>query len=825
MKKDVDTNQRGCTSQSGDTEIPIVVIDTETKPKIQRVPRMFRGVEANQNCYDPLVVSIGPFHHSKELEIMEEHKCTMTHQYAEYAGQSYDLLYNKVKAIAGAARNCFSLDSSPEVVLDEEKFTKMMFHDGCFILQFIQCFVNDYKDLNMKLCLAAFVKRDLLLLENQLPFLVLRELMSSKEDEWKKTFSTFFTGILVLHSDSLRKIDFDKCTHLLDMIHTLLIDKDALSAPKYNRKSGSTDWFSCRSAKELNAAGIHFRPSQEGEKRERRRFENRESGGSRPERAAAEREERTGGGGVIRHGGGSISGFDSMVWVIWGWVIVSADKGAREDNLGEIACAQVNGSVKLESTGDKEKIKSSVQVGSEVCTPKPMMILQKGVIGSKKQQTARKIANMIKNPSALKPKNWLPSSETKWIGEREVVEAAGSGTGGSGSRRLWELQDQELEEWGAGGCASCRTGGGIGEREGVGATESGTGGSGSGRVWELQNWRIEEREGVGAAGSGTGGSGSGRVWKLQDQEFEDRVAGGCGSCRIRNWWIGEREGVEVVGSGIGGSGSRRLWELQDQELEVGSGSGRVWELQNWRIGEWEGVEAAGSGIGGSGSGRVLELQDQELVDRVAGGCGSCKISNWRRALRACSLVCLRLLVYMPCLLATVCDLVIGKREVVGAAGSGTGGSGSGRVLKLQDKELQDRVAGGCGSCRIRNWRIGEREGVEAAGSGIGGGTGLQEVVGAAGSATGGSGNGRVWELQNWRWDRSGGRGSRRIGIGGSGNGRVWELQNWRIGLQEFVGAAGSGTGGSGSGRVWELQNWRIGEREGVGATGSRTGGG
>ncbi|KAK4842233.1 hypothetical protein QYF36_018037 [Acer negundo] len=56
---------------------------------------------------------------------------------------------------------------------------------------------------------------------------------------------------------------------------------------------------------------------------------------------------------------------------------VSADKIAHEDNLGEIACAQVNGSVKLESTDDKEKSKSSVQVGSEVCTTKPMMIFQK----------------------------------------------------------------------------------------------------------------------------------------------------------------------------------------------------------------------------------------------------------------------------------------------------------------------------------------------------------------------------------------------------------------------------------------------------------------
>ncbi|KAK0608397.1 hypothetical protein LWI29_030102 [Acer saccharum] len=64
---------------------------------------------------------------------------------------------------------------------------------------------------------------------------------------------------------------------------------------------------------------------------------------------------------------------------------------------------------------------------------------------------------------------------------------------------------------------------------------------------------------------------------------------------------------------------------------------------------------------------------------------------------------------------------IGELEGVGAAGSGTGGSGSRRLRELQDQELEDWGAGGCGSCRIRNWRIGEREGVGAAGSGTGGG--------------------------------------------------------------------------------------------------------
>ncbi|KAI9160243.1 hypothetical protein LWI28_006478 [Acer negundo] len=262
MKKDVDTDQqRGCTSQSGDTEMPVVVIDIETNLKIQGVPPMLRGVEENKKCYDPLVVSIGPFHHLKELHITEEHKIAIARQYAENGGQSYDLLYNKVKAIAGDARNCFSLNSSAEVELVEEKFTKMMFLDGCFILQFIRCFVNDLKDLKMKLYLAAFVKRDLFLLENQLPFLVLRELMSkNKEEEWKKMLSTFFNGVLVHPSDSPREIDFDQCAHLLDMIHTLLIDKVALSAPQHSKID--SDLFSCRSAKELKAAGIYFRPSQ-----------------------------------------------------------------------------------------------------------------------------------------------------------------------------------------------------------------------------------------------------------------------------------------------------------------------------------------------------------------------------------------------------------------------------------------------------------------------------------------------------------------------------------------------------------------------------------
>lgn len=66
-------------------------------------------------------------------------------------------------------------------------------------------------------------------------------------------------------------------------------------------------------------------------------------------------------------------------------------------------------------TDDKENSKSSVPEGAEISTPKPVMASQKedAVTDSKKCQTAKKIASLIKNPSVLRPKQNLQSSQAK----------------------------------------------------------------------------------------------------------------------------------------------------------------------------------------------------------------------------------------------------------------------------------------------------------------------------------------------------------------------------------------------------------------------------
>lgn len=63
------------------------------------------------------------------------------------------------------------------------------------------------------------------------------------------------------------------------------------------------------------------------------------------------------------------------------------------------------------NNGEDASLKSggaSIEVGKEACTPNPAIATT-----SKKQQTAKKIAALVKNPSALKTKSQLQSSTMK----------------------------------------------------------------------------------------------------------------------------------------------------------------------------------------------------------------------------------------------------------------------------------------------------------------------------------------------------------------------------------------------------------------------------
>ncbi|KAM3288691.1 hypothetical protein P3S67_022121 [Capsicum chacoense] len=94
------------------------------KPKIQKVPKKLHEIESNVRYYEPLVFSIGPFHHGKpELQLMEKHKELLAVQVADQDSTkerregilrwlptnsvSIDELYEKVKNIMHNVRGYY----------------------------------------------------------------------------------------------------------------------------------------------------------------------------------------------------------------------------------------------------------------------------------------------------------------------------------------------------------------------------------------------------------------------------------------------------------------------------------------------------------------------------------------------------------------------------------------------------------------------------------------------------------------------------------------------------------------------------------------------
>ncbi|KAJ6300595.1 hypothetical protein OIU76_021398 [Salix suchowensis] len=172
------------------------------EPNIPEVPVKLK--EKKEECYRPLAVSIGPYHYpDRELQQVEKLKARMMVEFVKDSGapRSEDF-YVKVKEDLQKARGCYP-ESITENFNDEE-FIKRMFIDGCFILQFMHCLVNESEKLEMSEQQIFHVKRDLLLLENQLPFAVLDSLRKQRYENLSES-NEIINNFLSLHIRSSSK--------------------------------------------------------------------------------------------------------------------------------------------------------------------------------------------------------------------------------------------------------------------------------------------------------------------------------------------------------------------------------------------------------------------------------------------------------------------------------------------------------------------------------------------------------------------------------------------------------------------------------------------
>ncbi|KAE8098680.1 hypothetical protein FH972_016724 [Carpinus fangiana] len=241
--------------------------------KIQKVIFLLRDHNHFVKYFEPRVASIGPIHHGNtKYELGEKYKLRLAYQFVQGLslnnGDNLDNdinhLYKKINKAIKKLRECFEEEVTKKY--DDETLTWMLFVDGCAILQYIFCAANydKFEELNIKNDSVAFAQQDLFLLENQVPYCLLKLLMrfSGKEDELKKSIEIFIRNV---SSQQMELIEKREPIHLLDLLRTTLLGPaDTSSRKKLTcpRSEDDPDWQSYRNVQELKSAGIQLKRSK-----------------------------------------------------------------------------------------------------------------------------------------------------------------------------------------------------------------------------------------------------------------------------------------------------------------------------------------------------------------------------------------------------------------------------------------------------------------------------------------------------------------------------------------------------------------------------------
>ncbi|KDO36154.1 hypothetical protein CISIN_1g043206mg, partial [Citrus sinensis] len=96
------------------------------------VPDVLRKL--NEKAYEPELLAIGPYHHSKHhLSAFEEHKISYLQTLIERTGIRYAEYVRAMWALEERARNCYG----GSISFGKNEFVQMMFFDSCFIVEVI----------------------------------------------------------------------------------------------------------------------------------------------------------------------------------------------------------------------------------------------------------------------------------------------------------------------------------------------------------------------------------------------------------------------------------------------------------------------------------------------------------------------------------------------------------------------------------------------------------------------------------------------------------------------------------------------------------------
>lgn len=231
---------------------------------IYRAPVRLR--ESNEKIFTPQVVSLGPLHHGKEeLKAMQEHKILYLQDFLEWSEASMKELIRVVEERETELRNCYA----ETIDLVSEDFVKMMLLDASFIIVVLlkscgEGFKRSNDRIFNKPWMESDVSLDMCLIENQLPFFILEDLLeaSRKYSPAEVKYSLieltykFFEerrGSWILKKGILEEIDPSEVAHFVDFI------RKCQEPSESDRTEKELETTNVPSITELHQAGVKFR--------------------------------------------------------------------------------------------------------------------------------------------------------------------------------------------------------------------------------------------------------------------------------------------------------------------------------------------------------------------------------------------------------------------------------------------------------------------------------------------------------------------------------------------------------------------------------------
>ncbi|PSS30631.1 UPF0481 protein [Actinidia chinensis var. chinensis] len=239
---------------------------------IYKVPASVK--DRNQKAYEPQLASFGPYHHGKEhLMRMEEHKHRALFHFLRRSNKPLELYFACLLEVVQDLKDSYdSLDPSWQ---SDNRFLQLMILDGCFMLEFLRCNTNngppgDYFGYDPifsyhgELHILSIVRRDMLLLENQLPIMVLQKLVAAEAGEEAEEAEEHVHSLVCLFC-YLDPVTTLRGLHMLDVARNFLVGVEFPHFRTTRRERTYTNMIDLiGSAMDLHEAGIRFKWSRTG---------------------------------------------------------------------------------------------------------------------------------------------------------------------------------------------------------------------------------------------------------------------------------------------------------------------------------------------------------------------------------------------------------------------------------------------------------------------------------------------------------------------------------------------------------------------------------